>query len=116
MPARNLLEGRARPHIRHRPVDDAPVGVDETTKVGHVLPGEGPQVLVLQTLDRAQIVARHRKLLFSVMRATRGPMPRGIGPSGQRAGTGLGKHVLAQRLVPCDGKVTVLLPAVAAAA
>lgn len=46
----------------------------------------------------------------------RGPMPRDIGPLGQRARTGLSKHVLAQRLVPCDGKVTVLLPAVAAAA
>jgi hypothetical protein len=53
LPARDQLEGGARAQVHHRPADDAAVRLDQAAKVGDVVPGEDPQVLVRQALDRA---------------------------------------------------------------
>jgi YrhK-like protein len=79
LPARYLVPGGAGPQVGHRPVDDLPVGLHQATKVGDAMPGEGAQVLILQALDRAQLVTGHRKLLSSFRWAALDPCGAGSG-------------------------------------
>ncbi len=112
LPARDQLEGRARPQVRHRPVDHAAVRLDQAADIGDVVPGEDPPVFVRQALDRAQVVG-HGELLSAGLFCSGGPGPAAVrrGP-----GPGLHEHVLALRLVTSDGHLAPLVAVVAAAA